>query len=487
MILSMDLKTYHNLDNYTTSDVPNIVYPVGIKYHWNGKPFILTETIFESNARVLRNCQINNATKKGLVSQLNNLIENNILFDNYVVLECLFISDNEDKPWFFADYYFPYLNLVVELDDIHHDYNERKYYDEIRDNYLTSININIERVNLRRLSYNLDKLKDKLLDILSKYPKITPIIIDYTSSHFNKNCLLLDEIQHIYLDQLEAISVIMEDNVVKGTRIEICKLLGLLPGSASRSLESIIHTFKRYFNIEFEIQVPKINRHKVISIEEALPILDNYFGDNLISETFLNKGKLEREIKRVDIFSIFGYSSGSGYGYIIDNLINRLKKFGIILVIRQHTKLSSSREAIKFASQHRGIILSRLLSIDLQDRTNNDDEITIKVSSTDLYSLLNIKSKSINSFIEDIKRMFNINLVIMTKDENKRYQLSKNNNWLDLFNYFNLEFNFSDIPRTIHISKEDEKYINSNFNIKLKSIDNTMKLLFNIKVKYDAE
>lgn len=74
------------------------------------------------------------------------------------------IKNHITQKWYFVDFYFPEINLIVELDGKQHEKPKHKEADKIRDEYIkTYLNIDVFRI-----SYNEYQQGTKINDLLGK-------------------------------------------------------------------------------------------------------------------------------------------------------------------------------------------------------------------------------------------------------------------------------------------------------------------------------
>jgi len=74
------------------------------------------------------------------------------------------------KKWYFVDFYFPEINLIVELDGKQHESFKHKEKDRLRDEYLkTYLNIDVFRISYNE--YKLGSKIEKLLELF-QYSKL---------------------------------------------------------------------------------------------------------------------------------------------------------------------------------------------------------------------------------------------------------------------------------------------------------------------------
>ncbi|CAB5214544.1 Domain of unknown function DUF559 [uncultured Caudovirales phage] len=96
------------------------------------------------------------------------LVKNNISLryeDEYT------IKNHITKKWYFVDFYFPEINLIVELDGKQHEKPKHKEQDRIRDEYITThLGIQIFRISHTeyQLGSKIDELKSRLVPPLGQ-------------------------------------------------------------------------------------------------------------------------------------------------------------------------------------------------------------------------------------------------------------------------------------------------------------------------------
>lgn len=96
------------------------------------------------------------------------LVKNNISLkyeDEYT------IKNHITKKWYFVDFYFPEINLIVELDGKQHEKPKHKEKDKIRDEYITThLGIQVFRISYveYQLGTKIEELKIKLVPPLGQ-------------------------------------------------------------------------------------------------------------------------------------------------------------------------------------------------------------------------------------------------------------------------------------------------------------------------------
>lgn len=69
---------------------------------------------------------------------------------------------------YIADFYAPSIRLCIEVDGSQHFTSTGKEYDEVRDNFMKSLNIEIVRFRNQEVLYNIDKVIEKISTIVLK-------------------------------------------------------------------------------------------------------------------------------------------------------------------------------------------------------------------------------------------------------------------------------------------------------------------------------
>ena len=73
------------------------------------------------------------------------------------------IHNHITRKWYFVDYYFPEINLIVELDGKQHEKPKHKEADKLRDEYImTHLNLNVFRI-----SYDEYQMGSKISELLN--------------------------------------------------------------------------------------------------------------------------------------------------------------------------------------------------------------------------------------------------------------------------------------------------------------------------------
>lgn len=87
---------------------------------------------------------------------------------NYPKLEFIAqkpIQKNDQKGYYYIDFFFPNKNLAIELDGSQHNLPQSKLHDQIRDLYLQSLNITVVRITAKeyKSKSRLDEIKQLLI------------------------------------------------------------------------------------------------------------------------------------------------------------------------------------------------------------------------------------------------------------------------------------------------------------------------------------
>lgn len=147
-------KKFINSDKYKEETfkldgIDNITYPR--KYY---KLFIETKDKNSFASRAYR--LINRSTQEKLMDLLVRINYFNIKIHR----EVPFICDNKYNEYYFADYYIPECNLVIELDSDYHD----EIKDKVRDRYFENLDIKV--IRFKDFSANdeeLNKIKEEII------------------------------------------------------------------------------------------------------------------------------------------------------------------------------------------------------------------------------------------------------------------------------------------------------------------------------------
>jgi len=83
------------------------------------------------------------------------------------------IKNHITKKWYFVDFYFPEINLIVELDGKQHEKPKHKEADRIRDDYITT-NLNIDIFRISYEEYQSGSKINELLNILVRQVGVEP-------------------------------------------------------------------------------------------------------------------------------------------------------------------------------------------------------------------------------------------------------------------------------------------------------------------------
>ena len=83
------------------------------------------------------------------------------------------IRNHITQKWYFVDFYFPEINLIVELDGKQHEKPKHKEADKIRDEYIiTHLNLNVFRISYDE--YQAGSKKSELLKLLVRQVGVEP-------------------------------------------------------------------------------------------------------------------------------------------------------------------------------------------------------------------------------------------------------------------------------------------------------------------------
>lgn len=91
----------------------------------------------------------------------------NQMFPSLVCIPQYAIKNEKGTGHYYLDFYFPMLNLAIELDGNQHMLAENKAHDMIRDEYLLSRGIRVVRISARE--YKLQSRIDEVVSMLTNY------------------------------------------------------------------------------------------------------------------------------------------------------------------------------------------------------------------------------------------------------------------------------------------------------------------------------
>lgn len=89
-----------------------------------------------------------------------------LLWDKVRKKQILGVQFYRQKPIYnyIADFYAPSVNLIIELDGQHHEINENKLNDKVRDTTLSQLNLTILRLNNQQIHFNIENVVEYILN-----------------------------------------------------------------------------------------------------------------------------------------------------------------------------------------------------------------------------------------------------------------------------------------------------------------------------------
>lgn len=342
--------------------LPEIIYPEFIQCkNWK----------IANTDKLLSGCAPNNrlgliylSEHKGVQKVVSDLVlSGKILVNLRYVKECLFISDGINIPnnIFYSDYYLPDHGVVIEFDE-RKNHNIHRSFDEARDNYLMSIGIKVIRLSIELIYSN--RINDFISYVSAKTSnlQINRLVIDYTSTHKNKNCLSWSDYRFNtslskFVSWIYSIPKIVKDIRIKTitklrfyiinrtlfdvynidfrygdeynlnmSKFELGAYLNLLPDRHGRKAYSVVWRLKLYFGITINL-VKETNwdfiKWRSENYEKYLDLNKHFNG--LIYDN-VNKPMLSLTIPRTTFCKLTKVPVGNGINYI-PFMVGYLRKY----------------------------------------------------------------------------------------------------------------------------------------------------------------
>lgn len=179
-------------ENFYFPDIPFQPYPVYLISN-TGKLVNFKSIVYPSPTSVKRYTRKKQLRFRSQQAKIFDALINVGYFDPLIVyrefpipVQNCYRLEGQKRLYYICDYYFPTLNLIVELDSDYHD-NQVKDPDAIRDSYIKSVhNLDIFRIrDLQKETVQKSKFKELTKLMREKNPASSPLPLIFTTDLYS--------------------------------------------------------------------------------------------------------------------------------------------------------------------------------------------------------------------------------------------------------------------------------------------------------------